>query len=116
METLILLEDGDEVILHTNDKQERKAMFRHYDYENAGLIVEVANELRAFGFDEIDNVELLKPIKVGLMLNTRLALSQQTIDRWRASNGTKSGGADVNPLVGNGVLTANTRTPIGTAK
>ena len=116
MEALMVFEDGDNLTLKMKDMQEKKVTFRGYDFESEAMIVDVYNNLEALEFDTIDHIIFEKPIRGGWMINTKLALSQQTIDRWRDSNRTRSAGTGVNPPVGSGVLTASTSNPIPAAK
>lgn len=117
MDILALLEQDDEITLLMTDMQEKKATFRGYDFDSGAMIVEVNNEMEAIEFDDIKSVELPEAIKSFSMINTKLALSKETIARWRDSNRTKKVEACViNSPIGNGVLEASTRRPDVVAK
>lgn len=116
MNALIFLEAGDELIFQMQDMRKMNAIFNSYDFENQAIIAYYENNLEAFEINEIRGVFFSKPIEDALMINAKLALSQQTVDRWRDSHRIKSGGSGVNLLVGNGVLTASTNAPIAGVK
>lgn len=114
MEALILLEPGDKLILHTKDMQKIEATFHEHDFENKAMIVDLLSELQAFGYDEIDYVKFQEPITGASMINNRLALSQQAVDKWRGSHRIKSDAGDYF-LVDIGILTSSTYFPSGGA-
>lgn len=116
MKAVISMDQGDEITIHTNDDEEIKGIFANYDLENEAMVLQCADDLFAFKFNNIRLVELLKPIAFANMINSELAISPQAIDAWWDSNRTKSGRTGVTLDIGDGVLIASTSDPIPAAK
>ena len=116
MEALILFEEGDILRLQMKDMQEIKVIFHAYDYDMEAMIVKLNKNLEAFEFNTIESVMFERPIVFAKMINAKLALSQQTINKWRESSGNRRAGTEITLTVGNGILTASTNDPIPTAK